>query len=98
MRVNNGKRPEHKSDDIVVRPSRAPIAPNLFDQGLEPVVRLCWLLSLDHSKPSQLAFHQLHFGDHGGVISLMSYFEGVPDLLGVVQATHLVVLIPAQRC
>jgi hypothetical protein len=71
MKVNNSKRPEHKSDDIVVRPSRAPIAPNLVDQGLEPVVRLCWLLSPDHSEPSQLAFHQLHFGDHGGIVSLM---------------------------
>jgi hypothetical protein len=47
---------------------------------------------------SQLAFHQLHFGDHGGIVSLMSYFEGVPDLLGVVQAAHLVVLVPGQGC
>jgi hypothetical protein len=41
MRVNNSKRPEHKSDDVVVRPSRASIAPDLVNQGLEPVVRLC---------------------------------------------------------
>jgi hypothetical protein len=71
MRVNNSKGPEHKSDDVMVRPSHALIAPNLVDQGLEPVVRLCWLLSPHHSEPSQLAFHQLHFGDHGGVVSLM---------------------------
>jgi hypothetical protein len=47
----------------------------------------------DHCKSSQLAFHQLHFGDHGGVVSLMRYLEGVPDLLGSVQAAHLVVFI-----
>jgi hypothetical protein len=82
----------------VVRPSRASIASNLVDEGLEPVVGLCWLLSPDHHKSSQLAFHQLHFGDHGGIVSLMRYLEGVSDLLGVVQATHLVVFIPAQRC
>ena len=46
MRINNSERPEHKSDDVVVRPSRASIAPDLVDQGLEPVVRLRWLLSL----------------------------------------------------
>jgi hypothetical protein len=82
----------------MVRPSCASIASNLVDQGLEPVVGLCWLLSPDHHKSSQLAFHQLHFGDHGGVVSLMRYLEGVPDLLGIVQATHLIVLIPAKRC
>jgi hypothetical protein len=71
MRVNNSKRPEHKSNDVVVRPSCASIAPNLVDQGLEPVVRLCWLLSPDHCEPSELTFHQLHFGNHGGVVSLM---------------------------
>ena len=82
----------------VVRPSCASIAPNLVDQGLEPVVGLCWLLSPNHRKSSQLAFHQLHFGDHGGVISLMGDFEGVLDLLGVVQTANLVIFIPAQRC
>jgi hypothetical protein len=34
MRVNNSKRPEHKSDDVVVRPSCASIAPNLVDRVL----------------------------------------------------------------
>ena len=51
MRVNNCKRPEHKSDDVVVCPSCASIAPNFVDQGLEPVVRLCWLLSPNHREP-----------------------------------------------
>jgi hypothetical protein len=98
MRVNNSEGPEHKSDDVVVRPSRASIAPDLVDQGLEPVVRLLWLLSPDHCEPYQLAFHQLHLGDHGGVVPLMRYLEGVPDLLGVVQAAHLVVFVPTQGC
>jgi hypothetical protein len=82
----------------MVRPSCAFIASNIVDEGLEPVVGLCWLLSPDHCESPQLAFHQLHFGDHGGVVSLMRYLEGVPNLLGVVQAAHLVVFIPAQRC
>jgi hypothetical protein len=98
MRINNTEGPEHKSDDVAVRPSRASIAPDLVDQGHEPVVRLCWLFSPDHCEPSQLAFHQLHFGDHGGVVPLMRNLEGVPDLLGVVQAAHLIVLVPAQGC
>jgi hypothetical protein len=82
----------------MIRPSCDSIASYFVDQGLEPVVGLCWLLSPDHRKSPQLAFHQLHFGDHGGVVSLMRYFEGVLDLLGVVQAAHLVVFIPTQRC
>ncbi len=38
---------------------------------------------------SKLALHQLHFGEHGDVVPLMRDLEGVPDLLGVVQAAHL---------
>ena len=43
MRINNSEGPEHKSDDVMVCPSRASIPPDLVDQGLEPVVRLRWL-------------------------------------------------------
>jgi hypothetical protein len=64
--------------------------------SLEPVVSLSWLLSPDHRKSPQLSFHQLHFGNHGGIVSLMRYLEGVPDLLGVVQAAHLIIFIPAK--
>jgi hypothetical protein len=98
MRINNSEGPEHEPDDVVVRPSRASIAPDIVDQGLEPVVRLRWLLSPDQCEPSQLALHQLHLGDHYGVVPLMRNLEGVPDLLVVVQATHLIVLVPAQGC
>ena len=38
----------------------------------------------------------VHFGDHGGIIRLVRNLEGVPDLLGVIQAAHLMVFIPAQ--
>jgi hypothetical protein len=68
----------------MIRPSCASIASDLVDP------------SPDHRESSQLAFHQLHFGDHGGVVSLMRYLEGVLDLLGVVQATHLIIFIPAK--
>jgi hypothetical protein len=81
----------------LIRPSCASIASDLVDEGLEPVVSLSWLLSPDHRKSPQLAFYQLHFGNHGGVVSLMRYLEGVPDLLGVVQAAHLIIFIPAKR-
>jgi hypothetical protein len=82
----------------MIRPSCASVALYFVDQGFEPDVGLCWLLSPDQRKSPQLAFHQLHFGDHGGVVSLMRYLEGVLDLLGIVQDTHFVVFIPAQRC
>jgi hypothetical protein len=82
----------------MIRPSCASVSSDFVDQGLEPVVGLCWLLSPDHRDPPQLVFHQFHFGNHGGIVSLMRYLEGVPDLFGVVQATHFIVLIPAKRC
>jgi hypothetical protein len=79
----------------MIRPSCTPVASDFIDQGLEHVLRLCWLLSPDHREPPQLAFHQFHLGDHGGVITLVRYFKGVPNLLGVVQAADLVIFIPA---
>jgi hypothetical protein len=51
----------------MIRPSCASIASDLVDQSLEPIVGLCWLLSPDHGESSQLAFHQFHLGDHGGI-------------------------------
>ena len=80
----------------MVRPSRAPIASYLVDKGLEPVVRLSWLFSPYHSESPEFAFHQLHLGEHCDIIPLMRDLEGVPNLLGVIQAAHFVVFIPAQ--
>jgi hypothetical protein len=82
----------------VVRPSRASIAPYFVDEGLEPIVRLGWLLAPDHCESPKFALQYLHLGEHGDVISLMRDLEGVPNFLGVIQAAHLMVLIPAQRC
>ena len=80
----------------MVRPSRASIAPYFVDEGLEPVVRLGWLLPPYHSESPEFAFHLLHLGEHCDIIPLMIDLEGVPYLLGVIQAAHFVVFIPAQ--
>jgi hypothetical protein len=79
----------------MIRPSCTPVASDFVDKGLEPVVRLCWLLSPYHGESPQLAFHQFHLGNHGGVITLVRDLEGILDLLGIVQAAHFVVFIPA---
>ena len=81
----------------MVRPSRASVAPYFVDEGLEPVVCLGWLLAPYHCKSPELALYQLHLGEQGDVVPLMRDLEGVPDLLGIVQAAHLMVLVPAQR-
>ena len=80
----------------MVRSLRASIASYLIDEGLEPVVRLGWLLPPDHRESPEFALHQLHLGEHCDVIPLMRDLEGVPNLLGVIQAAHFVVFIPAQ--
>ena len=82
----------------MVRPSRASIAPYFVDKGLVPVVSLGWLFSPYHCESSKLALHQLHFSEHGDVVPLVRNLEGVPYLLGIVQAAHFIVLFPAQRC
>jgi hypothetical protein len=53
----------------MIRPSCAFVASDFIDQGLEPVVGLCWLLSPDHREPPKFPFHQFHFRDHGGIVS-----------------------------
>ena len=79
----------------MVRPSCASVAPYFVDKGLEPVVCLGWLLAPYHRESSKLSLHQLHLGEQGDVVSLMRDLEGVSDLLGIVQAAHLVILVPA---
>jgi hypothetical protein len=79
----------------MIRPSCTPVASDFVHQGLVPVVGFSWLLSPFHGEPSQFTFHKLHLGDHGGVVSLMRNLEGVPYLLGIVQAADFVVLIPS---
>jgi hypothetical protein len=79
----------------MIHPSCAPVASDFVDKGFEPVVCLCWLFSPYHRESPQLAFHQFHFSDHGGIISLVRDFEGVPYLFGIVQAADLVVFILA---
>jgi hypothetical protein len=81
----------------VVRPSRASVAPYSVDKGLEPVVCLGWLLAPYHHESSKLALYQLHLGEQGDIVPLMRDLEGVLDLLGIVQAAHLMVLVPTQR-
>jgi hypothetical protein len=78
----------------MIRPFCTSIALNLVRQGLEPVVSLSWLLSPYHGDSPKLVFHQLHLGNHGGVITLVRDLEGIPYLLGIVQATDFVVFIP----
>jgi hypothetical protein len=79
----------------MIRPSCTPIASNLVDKGLEPVVRLSWLLSPYHGKPPKFSFHQFHLCDHGGIITLVRDFEGISYLLAIVQAAHFVIFITA---
>jgi hypothetical protein len=62
----------------MIRPSCTPIALDLVNQCLEPVVGFSWLLSLFHDETSQLSFHLFHLYDHGGIVALMRDFEGVP--------------------
>jgi hypothetical protein len=78
----------------MIRPSCASLASNFVDKGLEPVVRLSWLFSPYHGESPQLAFHQFHFDNHGGVITLVGNLEGIPYLLGSVRAAYFVIFIP----
>jgi hypothetical protein len=41
----------------MIRPSCASIASDFVEQGFEPVVGLCWLLSPNHRESPQLTLH-----------------------------------------
>jgi hypothetical protein len=82
----------------MIHPSCASIALNFVHQGIEPIVRFSWLLSPLHGGPLQLAFNQLHLGDHCGIITLMRDFEGDSYLVSIVQSTNFVVFIHVYRC
>jgi hypothetical protein len=71
------------------------MASNLVHQGPEPIVSLGCLLSPYHGESPKLTFHQFHLGNHGGVITLVRDLEGIPYLLGIVQAADFGLFIPA---
>ena len=73
------------------------IKKSLLDRNENGNWRLGWLFSPYHSESPEFALHQLHLGEHCDVIPLMRYLEGVPDLLVIVQAAHLIIFIPAKR-
>jgi hypothetical protein len=82
----------------MVRPSCTPVTPDLVHQGFEPGVRFSWLLSSFHGESPKLTFHRFYLGNHGGIITLVRYFEGIPYLNGIVQAADFIVFIPTYRC
>ena len=55
-------------------------------------------MELVEGELGRFALYQLHLGEHGDVVPLMRDLEGVPDLLGIIQAAHLMILFPAQGC
>ena len=68
--------------------------------GLDNAKQIWDTLKISHegNDVTMLTKMELVEGELGDVVPLVRDLEGVPYLLGIVQAAHLIVLFPAQRC
>jgi hypothetical protein len=53
--------------------------------------------SLEHGKPLDLSFEDLHLGDLGDLVTFVHDIEGIPNTILTLQALHLIVLLLTQR-
>jgi hypothetical protein len=55
-----------------------------------------WLLSFVENESTEFSHDCFTLGDFGHLIPFMRRFENVPNLFGILQSLHLVVLLPTQ--
>jgi hypothetical protein len=74
----------------------APEVAHLVHHGLEPVVHCLWLFSFVEDESTKFALDRFVLGDLGHLVPFVRGLEDVPNLFGVLQPLHLVILLSIQ--
>jgi hypothetical protein len=80
----------------MVIPFGAPEVAHLVDHSLEPVVHCLRLFSFVEDESNELSLDRLPLGDLGHLIPFMRRIEDVPNLFGIFQPLHLIILLSTQ--
>jgi hypothetical protein len=80
----------------MVIPFGAPEVTHLIDHCLEPVVHCLWLFSFVEDESTEFSLDRFTLGDLGHLVPFVRRFEDVPNLFGIFQPLHLIILILTQ--
>jgi hypothetical protein len=80
----------------MVIPLGAPKVVHLIDHGFEPVVHRLRLFSFVEDESTELSIDRLPLGDLGHHVPFVRRFEDVPNLFGIFQPLHLIILLSTQ--
>jgi hypothetical protein len=77
----------------MVIPFCAPEVAHLVDHRLEPVVHGLRLFYFVEDESTELFLDRLALGDHGHLVPFVRGFEDIPNIFGVLQPLHLIILL-----
>jgi hypothetical protein len=77
----------------MVIPFCAPKVAHLVDHRLGPVVHGLRLFSFVEDESTELSLDRLTLGDHGHLVPFVRGFEDIPNIFGVLQPLHLIILL-----
>ena len=66
---------------------------DLVHHCLELVVHLLWLFSFAEDEPTEFSLDRLTLGDFGHLVPFMRRLEVIPNLFGIFQPSHLIILL-----
>jgi hypothetical protein len=80
----------------MVIPLGAPEVSHLIDHRLESVVHCLWLISFVENESTKFSLDRFALGDFGHLLPFMRRLEDIPNLFGIFQPLHLIILLSTQ--
>jgi hypothetical protein len=80
----------------MVIPLGSPEVAHLVGHCFELVVHCLWLLSFVEDEPTKLSLDHLTLGDLGHLVPFVRRLEDIPNLFGIFQPLHLIILLSTQ--
>ena len=83
-------------DHFMVIPFCAPEVAHLIDHRLEPIVHGLRLFSFVEDESTEFSLDHFALGDLGHLVPFMRRLEDIPNLFGIFQPLHLIILLSTQ--
>jgi hypothetical protein len=77
----------------MVIPFGAPEVAHLIDHCFELDVHRLWLISFVEDESTEFYLDRFAFGDLGHLVPFVHRFDDVPNLFGISQPLHLIILL-----
>jgi hypothetical protein len=94
--ITKNKRSKNNLDHLMVIPLGAPEVAHLVDHRFELVVHRLRLLSSIEDESTKLSLDHLALGDLAHLVPFVRRFEDIPNLFGIFQPLHIIILLLTQ--